>query len=546
VIRHTDGISSGLRPFLSRLVAVVTVVFLLFGPHVATFFDEDTRYFAMWRRRDAVVTLGVIVLVAAVGLAIGGLVRRSRRPALVCLCQHLFALAFVSGLLANLYHQLGRWGIHVRPSGILTISIWFVLAAVLAYSFAKRSVRLARICAQTSLIISPAVAIVMVSLLLRRPFDYRQDVLMPAGEIRPVSAGDNQRSPIPVYIFVFDEWSSERTFSEGRVRGEYGHMAAFAEQAVVFQDAHSPGVFTKGIMPRLLFQVDHQPMFEAGETGFMCDGVFRRSCEFKSLFSTFSGMGYRTVMVGTYLPYSAWLGDQVDVCRSYSMYPLAGNPLERVARECWSAMSHWTDPWSQTISLRYGQRLRDLDMLRIYQGVEADIRAIVSGPPSRTFAVFHYMLPHEPFIVNPDGSYRGTDLNTSRSDVDGYLRNLRRLDVLVGDFTQLMRAAGSFDSALVVLTSDHSWRWDPARQRGELDMPRTHVPMLIKMPYQREAVSVLQRVEARELGVLLQWALGPDGAPGRVEEFVRTRQQDGSQAKEALTLAPPERSPAGE
>jgi len=541
VIHETSGDSSGSRVFLSRLIAAVTVTFLLFGPHVAAFLDEDTRYFAMWRRRDALVTLAVIGLLAAGGLTMGGLARRSRRPMLMSLCQHFFVLAFASGVLANLYHHLGRWGVHVRPSGIVTLSIWFLLAAVLTYSFAKRSTLLPRVCAQASLIISPALAVVMISLLLKRPFDHRQDTLTPAVGIRPAVMNDNQSRPVPIYIFVFDEWSPERTFSEGRVRGEYPHVAAFAEQAVTFDDAHSPGVFTKGIMPRLLFQVDHRPMLNGSETGFLCDGVFRRSCEFKSLFATFGGMGYRSVMVGAYLPYSAWLGDQVDVCRSYSLYPLVDNPLERAARECYSAMSHWTDPWSQTVTLRYRHRLRDLDMLRLYRDVEADVRAVVSGPPSRTLALFHYMLPHEPFIVNPDGSYRGTDPNTSRSDVNGYLGNLKRLDVLVGEFTDCMRAAGSFDSSLVVLTSDHSWRWDPARQRGELDAPRTHVPLLVKLPYQREAVTVQQRIETRELRALLQWALGPEAAPGRIEEFVRTRQQHAWQAKEALTLAAPAR-----
>jgi len=60
--------------------------------------------------------------------------------------------------------------------------------------------------------------------------------------------------------------------------------------------------------------------------------VLKPASEFASLFSAFSDMGYETVMVGTYLPYAAWLDGQVDVCRSYSLYPLGDGLLERAAR----------------------------------------------------------------------------------------------------------------------------------------------------------------------------------------------------------------------
>lgn len=47
MIHEASGNSSGSGSLLSRLVAGMTVAFLLFGPHVAAFLEEDTRYFAM-------------------------------------------------------------------------------------------------------------------------------------------------------------------------------------------------------------------------------------------------------------------------------------------------------------------------------------------------------------------------------------------------------------------------------------------------------------------------------------------------------------------
>lgn len=517
-IRPADTV----RSTVTRMLATITVVFLLFGPHVATYFNETNRYFTMWQRQDAVVLSGVIVLPAMAAFGVGQAARRSGRRLLVSICEHVFVLAFAAGLLANLFHYLGKWGVFVRPGSIVTVTIWLLIMSAAVYSFARRSRRLPRICSRFCVVVSPAVALVMISLLLKRPFIHRQDPIPSVVQAGEASTAGGEQRLVPVYIFIFDEWSPERTFVNGRVSDEYPHIAAFARQSVVFDEAHSPGVFTKGIMPRLLFQTDLWPEFQDGRVGFLSDGVLKPASEFASLFSAFSDMGYETVMVGTYLPYAAWLDGQVDVCRSYSLYPLGDGLLERAARESWNAMCHWTDPWAQTVTLRYKLRLRDHDMLRLYRNVEADFAAVIGRRASRTFAVFHHMLPHEPYILNPDGGYRGVEPGIERSNVNGYLRNLKRLDVFVGRLVEIMRQAGTFDQALVVLTSDHSWRWDPNRQNGTLNAPRTHVPLLVKMPLQREAVPVSSRVETHRLAGLLRWASGPDAAPERVPEFVST------------------------
>lgn len=511
------------RSVLTRLLALTTVVFLLFGPHVATYFSETTRYFTLWQRRDAVVLAGVIVLLAIAALAVGQVARHSRRQLLISICEQVFVLAFAAGLVANLCHYLGRWGMSVRPGSIVTVTVWFLIGAVVVYSFANRGCRLPRVCTRVCIVVSPAVALVLISLLIKRPFSYRQDAISPVVHASEASTADGRKGIVPVYVFIFDEWSPERTFLNGRVSDEFPHIAAFARRAVVFNEAHSPGVFTKGIMPRLLFQTELWPEYRDGQVGFLSDGALKPASEFTSLFRRFSDRGYETVMVGTYLPYAAWLDGQIDLCRSYSLYPLGDGLAGKAGRGFWSAMCHWTDPWTQTVTLRYKLPLRDRDMLRLYEGVESDIAAVVSRPLSQTFAVFHHMLPHEPYIINPDGTYRGVEPGIERSNVNGYLRNLKRLDVLVGRSVQIMQQAGTFDHALVVLTSDHSWRWDPNRQNGTLDAPRTHVPLLVKLPFQREPVNVPHEVKLQSIEALLLWASSSEARPDLVRDFVAAR-----------------------
>jgi hypothetical protein len=246
------------------------------------------------------------------------------------------------------------------------------------------------------------------------------------------------------------------------------------------------------------------------------------------------------VMVGAFLPYAAWLGDDVDVCRSYCYYPRAEGPAGGMVIHGFNAVSYLTDPWSVLACDKLKTRMKDRQILKVHERTREDICSVIRNQPAATFAVFHYVLPHEPFILNPDGQYRGPDESAwIRPNVEGYTRNLACLDRQIGAFVQVMREAGRFDDALVILTSDHSWRFDPDRKTGKLTAPVTHVPLLVKLPGQHESIVLSSRFETRDIGSLIRWALGPDAAPDRVAEFVRTRHETGRQGARAMTLAPP-------
>jgi arylsulfatase A-like enzyme len=117
-----------------------------------------------------------------------------------------------------------------------------------------------------------------------------------------------------------------------------------------------------------------------------------------------------------------------------------------------------------------------------------------------SFAVFHYIVPHWPFIysrngLNPNASvdnplHFGLDRNGQRAHPEAepyitrYTDNLRYTDTLVGELVDVMKSAGRFDAATLVLTSDHSWRHDPALPDDPPMAEVTHVPLIIKKPHQ--------------------------------------------------------------
>jgi hypothetical protein len=90
---------------------------------------------------------------------------------------------------------------------------------------------------------------------------------------------------------------------------------------------------------------------------------------------------------------------------------------------------------------------------------------------------------------------------------DDYHLNLRHLDQVLGHIVDTLRAAGRFDNALVIVTSDHSWRYEPSLPKpAPPDLVR-HVPLLIKTPGQSEARTVDGPFDGRSLGPIIDLAL---------------------------------------
>jgi membrane-anchored protein YejM (alkaline phosphatase superfamily) len=63
------------------------------------------------------------------------------------------------------------------------------------------------------------------------------------------------------------------------------------------------------------------------------------------------------------------------------------------------------------------------------------------------------------------------------------------LDRVVGRIIEQLKAAGKFDDALLIFTSDHGWRWDPdvPVKDWTADPILRKVPLLVKLPRQQQA-----------------------------------------------------------
>ena len=87
------------------------------------------------------------------------------------------------------------------------------------------------------------------------------------------------------------------------------------------------------------------------------------------------------------------------------------------------------------------------------------------------------------------------------------------------------------DPALVIVTSDHSWKAEPDRARRAVPESRTWVPLLVKLPHQTTGYRIPQRFCMGQLGALLERAMD-----GRLTEANGAREVPGLPSNAVCTI----------
>lgn len=505
------------RRLSGRFVAALVAVFFLAGPYIADLLEQSTRLFQMWRREDALVLAGGVLLAAAACVAVGEIIRRTGSPRLINLFNHLFVATVAAGLFANLcFHSERNEGWHFGRFSMETQTLWLLLAGVIGYSYARGGTRLVRRCRQFCMIVLPGVIIVFVQLFTRQEYPRKLDPWTSPARATSLVPGEAGARTGPIYLFLFDEWSYVRTFADGHIRAGLPNLDAFCQHTTVYHDAHSPADCTSLSVPCLLLQNPLRAVWDDGRMGFEQDGTLLSPAGFSTLFEAAGPVPRLRVLVEWVWPCHLWLGDRVDVVRSYPWYAVGPGPIKRLRHQAFWSTYHWTDPWFRWLYTRFERRVKDGYMLTNYEAIRLDAIEVINHQPAETFAIVHVPLPHYPAIVEPDGSYRGPKKDGwEESSVEGYRRNLNRVDYLLGELTDAMKAAGRYDDAMIILTSDHSWRFDPARRKDDpADADAvTHVPLIVKRPGQTSPAEVYERFETWRLGDLIRAATAEEQCP---------------------------------
>lgn len=510
------------RKHVIRLAMAAFIVLLWSAPHLASRLQERTRYYALWERQDAWWSLAPILLYAVLAVVLAMLVDWSGRAWAGKAFRSMFLIALGGGVLANLVHQLAK----LRPYPIPLLEVaahfgWLVIAALAGYVFAHDRSRLLTIGKRLCLICSPGLLVVAIQLFGGHTYPIRTDPLPAAGAdsslgiVRTVSTAEDVGSADapPIYWFIFDEWSYELTYQQGRLRAPFKNLNRFSQQAIVFHDAQSPGRRTEVSIPAMLYRTPLTPDFKDGRLGFRDGDTLVPVDRFESIPALSGKRGYFRALAGFGLPYAQWIGRDLDLCRAYCFCPPPRSLSSSIRTHAVETAQFSADPLLKYLYARWERTSPYIGYYRqLHAGLREDVEWVLAGSPRRTFAVLHYCLPHKPYLFNEDGSERPTDPEMTRESLESYERHLACLDVRIGEFLDLLREAGRLDESLVIITSDHSWRADPLRRTGE--HPITHVPLIVKLPHQRTGLDIHERFENYHLGDIIAEVLGETTSPG--------------------------------
>lgn len=496
------------------------VVFLLFGPYLSQFLrvggcldgykkGRNALWF-LWQPHDIYILLGGMLAIVAAAVVCREILRQTKWQGPLRLFDHAFVLALGAGILANVwFHAQRPSGYRIGQYGMETQTAWVLLFGLTGYSLASPGSRLVCWCVCACRIISPAILIVVYQLLCLPTLTQRMDPLQPSrspqeAAVLPVAQAAPDSS---VYLFIFDEWSYRRTYAAGQVRTHLRNLAELSRQAITFENAHSPGPKTVASIPAVLRGTADLPEIHGMTPGFLNNGTFVHCSKYPSIFARAGCTGYRKIMIQWGFAISHWIADELDSSRAYSTYPRGDDWLTQAGLHWYNAAFFWTDRWSVLAYEKLKRHVRDAYTLQLYSRMREDVMTIIREDSGHTFAVAHLPIPHPPYLLDWDGNYRPQDpMAYVTANADGYERNLVCMDRLVGQIVSELKAAHRFDSSLIIMTSDHSWRQDPSVPEPD-DDELTHVPLIVKLPGQTVPQRVDDEFRTCRLGEFIKGAL---------------------------------------
>lgn len=324
-----------------------------------------------------------------------------------------------------------------------------------------------------------------------------------AGTSLPPPTADGERGDAPnVILLLFDECAQDRLFPGGKLREDCPNLKEFCGTATTYLDCYAEGVETPVSVPRLLL-LDDTPFRNAPYPQLMKRAMNGTLRDMPSLFSL--ATNHFRAACGVHLDYETWLGNQTEWVSTF-LIVASLSPKERILH-LWLGAFPALNRWLERPVM--GETEGFVAAVQATERLLPELLGRARRQP--LFALIHIEVPHYPFVWDAGGlkeELAHRPVAELMDDPAGYEGNLRRMDALLGDIVRMLREEGEFDRSLVVFTSDHAWRRDPAvapvecRYAQEDADPHSlyrRVPLVVKEPGQTEGRTVAEEYRARSL-----------------------------------------------
>lgn len=380
---------------------------------------------------------------------------------------------------------LGNMGAYLLAVCVMGVVVW---------AFVRHGRRLSAVLGQIVLVMSPLVvlngAALAVSLWRLKPALWAD---LPVQQ----AAASGYKGP-RIVVVVFDEWDYRLSFETTRRGVDLPTFKRLRGETIFFQQAIPASRTTLFSIPALTTGQAVKTVRVEAPGGFWLEsgrGTSVRWEDAPNIFKTARAHNLRTALVGWYLPYCRVFGADCVSCKWWPA-ALAGFPqTDNLARAVWWQINYLFDTSSASMT---GQTVERDSYVRMHQEMEA-AAVEVAGNPAYDLAFLHLPTMHQPFIYDA----KSEQFSLMGSPIRGYWDALSRADRVMSEIETAMRASGTWDSSLVVLTSDHSFRSSDLLD-GVKD---ERVPLLVKLPSSRAGREIVGRTETRRLPDLVRAVL---------------------------------------
>ena len=327
-----------------------------------------------------------------------------------------------------------------------------------------------------------------------------------------------------LYIFLFDEWSFEDSFGHPDFSiTNMPVMEQFLGESILFSDAYSPAACTTVSIPRFLCQTDSRmASYSYAEVFNRVEGNQFLPLKLSSIYDI--SPGHFGLISGTYLHYSGIVGTGVDCLIPFDDKNARYSMKERVSTLLYSQVGFLRKLGLATSFIAHSSfELQGWEFIAMenQSRIRPVLNEILPRLPYRNVAFFHMYLPHPPYLFNRDWSPHEPLIFGDPGDPHLYLENIYAMDAVLGDIIKILKERGDYDSSMIVLLSDHSWKFQYSGTWEELDipayLPEKHVPLIIKYPGQTRGGHTDQRILLTELHPLFSDYLT---IPQKVEQWV--------------------------
>jgi len=508
--------------YIIRFWLAISVSFYLFTPYLNRYTHEYNRFLFHWTRWDLVSLLFCIILLGMLFFFLFIILHAWGNT----LARKVFSISFIStfgvALVANVNHLVkSKINIFSSSPWIQRMIwlypgyfLWFLLAIFAVYASFRHTKKIKMLCITLCLIASPILPIFTFNA-LRYPFITSSMGSVPINSTIK-SHNEDKRN---VYIFIFDEWSYQRSFNNNELIPEFRNLKQFADQSTVFHNAASPWPNTFASIPSFLFQTKLHFTIKDGKMVFK-DKIFYPLSQAENIFHHARELGFYTCIIGSYIPYGELLKDSVEFSKSISVAKRFGNSFQEVSEfHMLTAIIMLPDPFFKharhvIISYFFNQ----FQIKRVNTTHEL-VKSIIQNQTRPTFAVFHYMIPHFPYVFNRDG-HKKLFAIYKRASIPDYYGNLACLDEKIGEIISTLKESNKFDNSIIIMTSDHSLRYDPDYNKDNSLLEKHHIPLFIKIPYQKHSLEIDSKFNTFKLGSFINKSLDGDFTLAEVKSLL--------------------------